>query len=47
VYKGIVKHMEPKKLREQIFRHLDGVVTVPVVNALYSKGVLAHILEHT
>lgn len=39
--------MEPKKLREQIFRHLDGVVTVPVVNALYSKGVLAHILEHT
>lgn len=32
--------MDTKKAREQIFRHLDGVVTVPVALLLKRKGIL-------
>ena len=39
--------MDTKKSREQIFRHLDGVVTVPVSLALFKKGVLSFILERS
>jgi len=38
--------MNPKKTREQIFRHLDGMATVPVSLALYKKDILQFILEH-
>ncbi|HLW38982.1 MAG TPA: class I SAM-dependent methyltransferase [Brumimicrobium sp.] len=37
--------MNTKKAREQIFRHLDGVVTVPVTLALKRRGVLDEIKE--
>lgn len=37
--------MDTKKAREQIFRHLDGMVTVPVGLALYHKGILTTILD--
>jgi hypothetical protein len=32
-------------LREEIFRHLDGIVTAPTAFALHEKGVLAYLLE--
>ncbi|WP_395093914.1 class I SAM-dependent methyltransferase [Vaginella massiliensis] len=32
--------MDKKELREQIFRHLDGVVVAPVIAALAKKGIL-------
>ena len=32
-------------LREEIFRHLDGIVTAPTAFALHEKGVLAHLLQ--
>lgn len=38
--------MDTKKAREQIFRHLDGVVTVPVALSLHKKGILAFFLKH-
>jgi hypothetical protein len=34
------------ELRAILFRHLDGIVTVPTSYSLYSKGVLSYILEH-
>lgn len=37
--------MDKKQLRESIFRHLDGIVTAPVIAALNSKGVLDFLLE--
>ena len=37
--------MDPKKAREQIFRQLDGVVTVPVGLTLHKKGILKYILD--
>jgi hypothetical protein len=33
------------ELRGILFRHLDGIVTVPVAYSLYKKGVLAYILQ--
>lgn len=36
--------MDSKKLREQIFRHLDGFVTVPIALSLHQKGILNEIL---
>ena len=38
--------MDKKYLRSLIFRHLDGLVTAPVLSALASKGVLHYIVEH-
>jgi DNA-binding PadR family transcriptional regulator/SAM-dependent methyltransferase len=38
--------MDKKNLRKQLFRHLDGLVTAPIVNALENRGVLAHFIEH-
>ena len=38
--------MDKKYLRSLIFRHLDGLVTAPVLNALASKGILHYIVEH-
>ena len=38
--------MDKNFLRALIFRHLDGVVTSPVVSALASKGILHHIIEN-
>src|SRR5690625_7870938 len=38
--------MGSKNLREQIFRHLDGVVTVPIALSLHQKGILAEISNH-
>lgn len=37
--------MDKKSLREAIFRHLDGLVSVPVITSLAQKGVLTYILE--
>ncbi len=31
--------------REELFRHLDGIVMAPVVQALEKKGILQHLLE--
>lgn len=42
-----IKFMMPKnKLRESIFRHLDGIVTAPVAYILKDKGVLDYILQN-
>ena len=38
--------MDKKYLRSLIFRHLDGLVTAPVLNTLASKGILHYIVEH-
>lgn len=37
--------MEKKYLRSSIFRHLDGIVTAPVIAALAKKNVFSYILE--
>jgi hypothetical protein len=34
-----------RELRSILFRHLDGIATVPVAFTLYKKGVLAYVLE--
>ena len=34
------------ELRNILFRHLDGIVTVPTAFSLYKKGVLDYILQH-
>ncbi len=36
---------DKKVLREDLFRHLDGIVTAPTAYALYQKGVLQFIAE--
>lgn len=38
--------MDKKKLRESIFRHLDGIVTAPVISALSKKNILNFINEN-
>lgn len=38
--------MDKKKLRESIFRHLDGIVTAPVISALSKKNILDFINEN-
>ena len=38
--------MDKKYLRSLIFRHLDGLVTAPVLSALAKKGALHYIVEH-
>ncbi len=35
--------MDKKELRSSIFRHLDGIVTAPVVAALHRKGIIAQL----
>lgn len=35
--------MDKKELRSSIFRHLDGIVTAPVVVAMHKKGIIAAI----
>lgn len=37
--------MKRNQLREAIFRHLDGLVVVPVAYSLFKKGILAHLLN--
>lgn len=37
---------DPRRWREEIFRHLDGLVTAPTAYALHERGVLAFLLEH-
>ena len=37
--------MDKKYLRSLIFRHLDGLVTAPVLSALAKKGALHYIVE--
>ena len=37
--------MKRNQLREAIFRHLDGLVVVPVAFSLFKKGILAHLLK--
>ncbi len=37
--------MKRNQLREAIFRHLDGLVVVPVAYSLFKKGILAHLLK--
>ncbi len=36
---------EKNKLRSDLFRHLDGIVTAPVAFALYKKGILDFLLK--
>ncbi len=38
--------MDKKHLRSTIFRHLDGIVTTPVIAVLSEKNILNYILEH-
>jgi hypothetical protein len=38
---------ENSRWREEIFRHLDGIVTAPTAFALHERGVLAYLLEKT
>ncbi len=35
----------PKKYREELFRHLDGIVTAPTVYTLYESGILGFLLQ--
>ncbi len=37
--------MKRNQLREAIFRHLDGLVVVPVAYSLFKKGILAYLLK--
>ena len=37
--------MKRNQLREAIFRHLDGLVVVPVAYSLFQKGVLGYLLK--
>ncbi len=37
---------EKRSLRENIFRHLDGIVTAPTAFELHEKGVLKHLIQH-
>jgi hypothetical protein len=37
--------MKRNQLREAIFRHLDGLVVVPVAYSLFKKGILSHLLK--
>lgn len=37
--------MDKKELREQIFRHLDGIVVAPVIAALAKKGILHYLIQ--
>ncbi len=37
--------MKRNQLREAIFRHLDGLVVVPVAYSLFKKGILVHLLK--
>ena len=37
---------EQSKLRNRLFRHLDGIVMAPIGNALLGKGVTEHILSN-
>ena len=37
--------MKRNQLREAIFRHLDGLVVVPVAYSLFKKGILTHLLN--
>ena len=34
------------ELRSILFRHLDGIVTVPTAYSLHNKGVLDYIMQH-
>src|SRR5690606_19850361 len=36
--------MDKKQLRSSIFRHLDGIVTAPIISALAEKNILEYIL---
>lgn len=42
----IIIFMDKKKLRESIFRHLDGIVTAPVISALSKRNILDFILDN-
>ncbi|WP_136666704.1 class I SAM-dependent methyltransferase [Flavobacterium sp. H122] len=37
--------MTPTELRESIFRHLDGIVIVPIASILKEKGITSYLLE--
>ena len=37
---------QKRKLRSDIFRHLDGIAVAPTMYALHKKGVLDHLLKH-
>ena len=37
---------EKRTLRSDLFRHLDGIVIAPTVDALEKQGVLQHLLKH-
>lgn len=37
--------IDKSNLRTNIFRHLDGIVTIPTAYVLYKKGVLSYLLE--
>jgi len=37
--------IDKKRLRGKLFKHLDGLVTVPTLVALNEKGVLDHFLQ--
>lgn len=41
----MLNRQEKGRIREEIFRHLDGIVTAPTAYALYEKGVLSYLLE--
>lgn len=42
----MLSKQQQKEYRSQLFRHLDGISTVPSAFALYEKGVLKFLLEH-
>jgi SAM-dependent methyltransferase len=41
----MLTRQEKAQLREEIFRHLDGIATAPTAFALHERGVLNHLLE--
>jgi len=42
----MISHDQGKQYREELFRHLDGIVTAPSAYTLYDKGVLSYLLTH-
>lgn len=42
----MLSKQQQRHYRSQLFRHLDGIVTVPTIQALYSAGVTDYLLKH-
>ncbi|RZT00324.1 class I SAM-dependent methyltransferase [Aquimarina brevivitae] len=42
----MLDNKQKKQYREELFRHLDGIVTAPIAYSLYNEGVTSYIQQH-